>query len=72
MKFTKELAVNIGLSFVAGFVTTFGVFVAATPRPASFAVVAAAAGAAAWAGFRAVVGFLALNAPKVPAIPVDE
>ncbi len=71
MKFTKELAINIGLAFVAGAVTSFSAFLAATPKAPGTAALVAAATAALYAGFRGVVGFIALNT-KAPTIPVDE
>ena len=72
IKFTKELAVNAGLAFVGGFVTSFAAFLAATPRNPGFAAIVSAAAAAGYAGFRAVVGFAALNAKSIPTIVVDE
>jgi hypothetical protein len=72
MKFTKELAINTGLAFVAGFVTTFGAFTEATSKNPGKVVVIAAAAAALWAGFRAAVGFVAMNAKQVPTITVDQ
>lgn len=71
MKFTKELGINIGLAFVAGFTSTFAAFVAATPKNPGTAALVAAGAAAAYAGFRGAVGFAALNT-KAPTIPVDE
>lgn len=61
---TKELAQNIGLAFLAGFATTFGAFIAATPKNPGFAAIVAALSAAAYAGFRGVVGYLAAVADK--------
>lgn len=72
MKFTKELGINTGLAFAAGFITTFGVFMTATPKAPGTSALLAASGAAVWAGFRAAVGFAALNAKSVSALPVDE
>jgi hypothetical protein len=54
-----ELFKNVVLAFVAGFVTSFSVVVAATPENPGFAALASAAGAAAYAGFRGAVGFIA-------------
>jgi len=67
----KKLAINVGLAFAAGFVTTFGAFLAETPKATSKAAFIAALAASLFAGFRAVVGYAALVAPKVPAVPVD-
>lgn len=61
---TKELLMNTVLAFIAGFVTTFGTFVAATPKNPGTAALLAAAGAAAYAGFRAAVGFAASKVDK--------
>lgn len=66
---TKELVINTGLAFVAGFVTSFAVVVASTPKNPGTAALLAAAGAAAYAGFRAAVGYVA--AATVKPIPVD-
>ncbi len=51
-------AKNVGLAFAAGFVTSFGTIIAATPRNPGFAALVSTAGAAAYAGFRAAVGYL--------------
>ncbi len=67
----KKLAINTGLAFLAGFATSFGLFMAATPQNPGFAVLASAGGAAVYAGFRAAVGYLALRAKSLPAIPTD-
>src|SRR6185503_2582233 len=61
---TKELATNVGLAFLAGFATSFGAFVAATPANPGFAALVAAASAAVYAGFRLAVGVLAAKAEK--------
>jgi hypothetical protein len=55
---TKELVINTLLAFAAGAVTTFGTFIAATPKNPGTAALLAAAGGAAYAGFRFAVGFL--------------
>lgn len=52
-----NLAKNAALAGVAGFVTSFGVFIAATPRNPGSAAILAAVGGAAYAAFRAVVGY---------------
>lgn len=66
-----RLVLNTGLAFIAGAVTAFGTLVATTPKADTKAFIIAVAGGALFAGFRAAAGFLALNAPKVPAIPTD-
>jgi hypothetical protein len=48
---------NVALAFAAGFATSFGTIVAATPRNPGFAALVSAAGAAVYAGFRAAVGY---------------
>lgn len=68
----KRLAVNAGLSFVAGFATSFGVFIAATPKDPGKAALLAAAGAAVYAGFRALVGVVAAAARDGELLPVDK
>lgn len=72
MKITKELFINVGLAFVAGFVTSLAAFLAVTPKPTDTAIIISALAAALWAGVRGVIGFIALNVPKVPTVPVDE
>ena len=67
----RKLAINVGLAFVAGFVTAFGTLLAETPKPTDKAAFLALVGAALFAGFRAAVGFAALVTPKVPAVPTD-
>ena len=55
----SKLAVNIGLAFFAGFITTLGAFVAKTgDAPPTKAVAFAALAAAVYAGVRGVVGYL--------------
>lgn len=54
---STKLAKNVALAFVAGFVTSFGAFIAATPKDPGTAALVAAAAAAVYAGFRAAVGF---------------
>ncbi len=72
MKVTRELLINVGLAFVAGFATTFYAFLNSTPKAPEKAALIAALSAALFAGVRGAVGFIALNAKQVPAIPVDE
>jgi hypothetical protein len=67
----KKLLLNIAHAFLAGFATTFGAFLAATPKAPDRAAIIAAAGAAIYAGVRFAVGALAKSIPAVPAIPVD-
>jgi hypothetical protein len=67
----KKLLLNTGLAFLAGFATTLGAFLAATPKAPDRAAVIAAAGAAIYAGVRFAVGALAKNIEAVPTIPVD-
>lgn len=68
----KRLAVNAGLAFVAGFTTSFGLFIAATPKDPGKAVLLAAGGAAVYAGFRAFVGFVSAAVRDGELLPVDK
>jgi uncharacterized membrane protein YjjB (DUF3815 family) len=68
----RKLAINVGLLFVGAFVTTFATLLNSTPKDLNKAALLAAAGAGVAAGIRAVVGFVALQASGVPAIPVDK
>jgi len=54
----KKLAVNTGLSFLAAFVTSFGLFISQTPKNPGTSALLAAAGAAVYAGGRAAVGYI--------------
>lgn len=72
MKLSKELLINVVLAFVAGFITTFGAFLQATPKAPDKAATIAAASAALWAGIRLAYGVISANVPKVPTLPVDE
>jgi hypothetical protein len=64
----RELAINVGLAFVAGFFSTFGAFIYATPKNPGTAALLAAGAAGLYAGFRAAVGFIAAKvAEKRPA-----
>lgn len=66
----KVFATNVALAFAAGFITSFGAFMAATPEDPGFAALVSAGSAALYAGFRATVGYLvsrsgtALNVDK--------
>jgi hypothetical protein len=71
MRKYRKLAINVGLAFLASFASTFGAFMAATPENPGTSALIATAAAAAWAGFRAAVGFIAMNTPA-PTIPVDK
>ena len=66
-----RLVINVGLAFVAGAVTAFAALVSTTPKddPVAFAI-AVGAGLL-FAGVRAVIGYLLLVIPKVPAVPTD-
>jgi predicted RND superfamily exporter protein len=68
----KKLAINVGLAFVAAFATTFATLLNSTPKAPDKAALLAVVGAAIFAGIRAVVGFVALQASGVPAIPTDK
>jgi len=68
----EKLAINVGLAFVAGFVTAFGAFLSETPKAVGKSALIAAVAAALFAGVRAAIGYAALVTPAVPAIPVDE
>lgn len=50
---------NVALAFVAGFMATFGAFIAATPKNPGTAALIAAGAAAVWAGIRAAIGLIA-------------
>ena len=67
----KNIAINTGLAFVAGFVTTFGVFLAATDKAPDGAAVKAAIGAAIYAGARAVYGVISSEVAAIPQVPTD-
>lgn len=54
----SPLLKNVGLAFLAAFVTTLGAALGPFDKPPGLAVVTAAAGAALWAGGRAAVGYL--------------
>ncbi len=54
----SPLVKNVGLAFVAGFVTTFAAFIQATPENPGKSALIAAAAAALYAGGRAAVGYL--------------
>ena len=60
----SKLAKNVGLAFLAGFATSFGAFIAATPQNPGFAALVSAAAAAVYAGFRFAVGVAASAADK--------
>lgn len=64
-----KLLVNVALSFVAGFATAFGAFIAATPKNPGTSAIIAAAAAAVYAGFRLAVGAAAAGVAKP--FPVD-
>jgi hypothetical protein len=68
----KKLAINTGLAFVAGATTAFLALISTTPKEDLKAFVIAVVAGALFAGARAALGFLALQVPGVPAIPVDE
>jgi hypothetical protein len=67
----RKLVINVGLLFIGSFAASFGAFLQATPKEALAAGVISAVAAAAIAGVRAVIGFVALQASGVPAVPVD-
>jgi len=67
----RKLAINVGLLFVGSFAASFGAFLKATPKETLVAGAISGIAAAAIAGVRAVVGFVALQASGVPAVPVD-
>ena len=68
----RKLAINTGLAFVAGFVTSFGAFIAATPKAPDRAALVAAGAAALYAGARLAVGVIAQKVEALPTIPVDQ
>jgi predicted membrane metal-binding protein len=68
----KKLAINTGLAFVAGATTAFLALISTTPKEDLKAFLIAVVLGAIFAGVRAAIGFLALQIPQVPAIPVDE
>jgi hypothetical protein len=68
----KKLAINTGLAFVAGATTAFLALISTTPKADLKAFAIAVITGAIFAGVRAAVGFLALQVPGVPTIPVDE
>jgi hypothetical protein len=68
----KKLAINVGLAFLAGFITTLGVLLNSTPKAPTKAVLLSTVGASLFAGVRAAVGAAALLAKDIPAIPVDK
>lgn len=68
----RKLVMNTALAFLAGFVTSFGAFIAATPKAPDRAALVAAACAALYAGARFAVGVIAKAVPQVPEIPVDQ
>ncbi len=63
MKITKELIIN---ALLAGLWAALAAF-STTQDFSTSALFAAAA-----IGVRAVIGYLGLNVPKIPAVPVDE
>lgn len=64
----RELGINVGLAFIAGFFSVFGAFLYATPKNPGTAAVIAAGAAGLYAGFRAAVGFIAAKvAERKPA-----
>jgi hypothetical protein len=68
----KNIAINTGLAFLAGFVTTFGVFLAATDKAPDTVVVKAAIGAAIYAGARAAYGVVSAAVTAIPQVPTDK
>lgn len=68
--FNKELYVNAALAALAGFVTSFGAFMAATPKPVDESLYVSAGLAAAYGALRLFVGALAAAAGKP--VSVDE
>lgn len=68
----KKLAINTGLAFFAAAVGSFGALIATTPKESVKAFVIAVIAGSLFAGGRAALGFLALQIPQIPAIPVDE
>jgi hypothetical protein len=72
MKVTKELFINVGLLFVGAALTAGLALASTTPKDNIKVFVISVVSGAIVAGVRAVIGFLALNLSKVPAIPVDE
>lgn len=67
-----RLAINVGLAFVAGATTAFFALINTTPKEDLTAFAIAVATGAVFAGVRAAIGFILLQIPQVPAIPVDE
>lgn len=67
----KRLAWNTALAFLAGFMATFGAFLAETPKAPDRAAVIAAVAAAVWAGARFAYGVVSKGVPVVPTLPVD-
>lgn len=68
----RKLAINTGLAFIAAATTAFAALIATTPKEDFKAFVIAIVSGALFAGLRAAIGFLALQVPALPAIPVDE
>jgi hypothetical protein len=67
----KNIAINTGLAFLAGFVTTFGVFIAATDKAPDAVALKAAIGAAIYAGARGAYGVIATEVKAIPEVPTD-
>jgi hypothetical protein len=68
----KNIAINTGLAFLAGFVTTFGVFLAATQKAPDKSALFAAIGAAIYAGARGAYGVISEQINAIPQIPTDQ
>ena len=62
--FSKGLFVNAALAALAGFVSAFGAFLVATPKPTSTSVYVSAAAGAAYGALRLFVGAIAAAADK--------
>jgi len=67
----RKLAINVGLLFVGAALSTGAALAQTTPKGDLKVFVIAVVSGAAIAGVRAVIGFIALQASGVPAVPVD-
>jgi hypothetical protein len=68
----RKLAINVALLFAGSTATAAIALISTTPKDDLKAFAIAVITGALIAGARAVIGFLALQLPQVPAIPVDE
>jgi uncharacterized membrane protein len=67
----RKLLINVGLLFVGAALSTGLALAQTTPKTDLKVFVIAVVSGAAIAGVRAVVGFIALQASGIPAVPVD-